>query len=100
MPAAEHSFTRSLFFGSIEEGFVFPWPDVAPTEIDAIHPLLDRLRRFFDTRVDSAEIDRQETLPADVLEGLRGLGCFGLLVPKAHGGLGLGVTGYARVLQE
>ena len=100
MPAAEHSFTRSLFFGSIEEGFVFPWPDVAPTEIDAIHPMLDRLRRFFDTRVDSAEIDRQEAMPAEVLEGLRGLGCFGLLVPKAHGGLGLGVTGYARVLQE
>jgi acyl-CoA dehydrogenase family protein 9 len=100
MPAPEHSFTRSLFFGSIEEGFVFPWPDVAPTEIDAIHPLLDRLRRFFDTRVDSAEIDRQESLPAEVIEGLRGLGCFGLLVPKAHGGVGLGVTGYARVLQE
>jgi acyl-CoA dehydrogenase family protein 9 len=73
---------------------------VPPTEIDAIHPLLDRLRRFFDTRVDSAEIDRQEALPAEVVEGLRGLGCFGLLVPKAHGGLGLGVTGYARVLQE
>jgi acyl-CoA dehydrogenase family member 9 len=96
----EQSFARSLFYGAIEESFVFPWPDVPPTDKDAVRPLLDRVRRFFDTRVDPAEIDRQERIPGEVIEGLRALGCFGLLVPKAHGGLGLGATGYARVLQE
>ncbi len=96
----EQSFARGLFHGAIEEGFVFPWPEVPATEKDAVHPLLDRVRRFFDTRVDPAEIDRQERIPAEVIEGLRSLGCFGLMVPKAHGGLGLGATGYARVLQE
>ncbi len=96
----DRSFSRSLFFGAIEESLVFPWPDIAPAEKDAVHPLLDKVRRFFEARVDSAEIDRQERLPAEVVDGLRSLGCFGLLVPKAYGGLGLGATGYARVLQE
>lgn len=96
----EQSFARSLFFGAIEEGFVFPWPDAAPSEQTAVHAMLDKVRRFFEVRVDSAEIDRQQRIPDEVLDGLRGLGCFGLLLPKAHGGLGLGATGYARVLQE
>jgi acyl-CoA dehydrogenase family protein 9 len=96
----EQSFARGLFFGAIEETFVFPWPDVPAAEQDAVHPVLEKVRRFFDTRVDSAEIDRQERIPDEVIDGLRTLGCFGLLVPKVHGGLGLGATGYARVLQE
>jgi acyl-CoA dehydrogenase family protein 9 len=96
----DQSFARGLFFGAIEEGFVFPWPDVPAAEKDAVHLLLDKVRRFCEGRVDSAEIDRQERIPAEVIDGLRALGCFGLLVPKAHGGLGLGATGYARVLQE
>jgi acyl-CoA dehydrogenase family protein 9 len=96
----EQSFARSLFYGAIEEGFVFPWPDVPAAEKDAVYPMLDQVRRFFDTRIDSPEIDRQERIPPEVIEGLRSLGCFGLLVPKVHGGLGLGTTGYARVVQE
>ncbi len=96
----EQSFARGLFFGAIEEGFVFPWPEAPGAERDAVHPLLEKVRRFFEARVDAAEIDRQERIPAEVIDGLRALGCFGLLVPKSHGGQGLGATGYARVLQE
>jgi acyl-CoA dehydrogenase family protein 9 len=96
----EQSFARSLFFGAIEEGFVFPWPEAGLAEQDAVHGMLDKVRRFFEARVDSAEIDRQQRIPDEVLEGVKGLGGFGLLLPKSHGGLGLGATGYARVVQE
>jgi acyl-CoA dehydrogenase family protein 9 len=96
----EQSFARGLFFGAIEEGFVFPWPEAGLAERDTVHGVLDKTRRFFEARVDSAEIDRQQRIPDEVLAGAKALGAFGLLVPKGHGGLGLGATGYARVIQE
>jgi len=96
----EQSFMKSLFFGVIDESLVFPWPEPGYDDGTAVIALLERVRRFFELRVDAAEIDRQERIPDEVLEGLKELGCFGLLIPKPYGGLGLTSTGYARVIQE
>ena len=90
----EQSFTKSLFFGVIDESLVFPWPEPAFDEVSTVIGILDTVRRFFTLRVNSAEIDRQERIPDEVLEGLKELGCFGLSIPKAYGGLGLTHTGY------
>jgi acyl-CoA dehydrogenase family protein 9 len=96
----EQSLMKSLFFGVIDEGLAFPWPEPDGPEVDRLHTLLDGIRRFFELRVDSAEIDRQRQIPDDVLTGLRELGCFGLALPQSHGGVGLTATGYARAVQE
>lgn len=96
----DRSFMKSLFFGVIEEGSIFPWPDPAPGEVDTLHALLDGVRRYCHASVDSAAIDRDQRIPDSVLKGLKDLGLFGMLVPSAHGGAGLSQTGYARVMQE
>jgi len=96
----ERSLMKSLFFGAIDEGLFFPWPEAQGPKVDRIHALLDSTRRFFELRVDSAAIDRQHQIPEDVLGGLRELGFFGLALPESHGGMGLSTTGYARVVQE
>jgi acyl-CoA dehydrogenase family protein 9 len=100
----ESSFMKSLFFGSIEEGLVFPWPEAVSeaerVEVDRLHVLLDAVRRFFELRVDSREIDRRQQIPGEVIASLRELGWFGMAIPQAYGGLGLTNTGYARVVQE
>ena len=96
----EQSFMKSLFFGVIDEGLVFPWPEPEAAEVDRLHALLVVLRRFFELRVDSTEIDRQQRIPDDVLSGLRELGAFGLALPASCGGMGLTNTGYARAVQE
>jgi acyl-CoA dehydrogenase family member 9 len=96
----EQSFMKSLFFGVIDEGLVFPWPEPEAAEVDRLHALLVVLRRFFELRVDSTEIDRQQRIPDDVLSGLRELGAFGLALPESCGGMGLTNTGYARAVQE
>ncbi|HLK38130.1 MAG TPA: acyl-CoA dehydrogenase family protein [Polyangiaceae bacterium] len=96
----EQSFMKSLFFGAIEEGLIFPWPELPAADAGALHTMLDSLRRFFESRVDSPRIDREARIGDDVLAGLKELGCFGLLVPQAYGGLGLTNTAYARVMQE
>lgn len=96
----EQSFMKSLFFGVIDEGLIFPWPAPNAQEVDTVRTLLGSVRRFFDRDVDSVKIDREQTIPADVLRGLKELGLFGMLVPQSHGGAGLTSTGYARVVQE
>ena len=100
----EPSFMKSLFFGSIEEGLAFPWPEAVSeaerVEVDRLHVLLDAVRRFFELRVDSREIDRQQQIPGEVIASLRELGWFGMAIPQTYGGLGLTNTGYARVVQE
>jgi acyl-CoA dehydrogenase family protein 9 len=96
----EQSFMRSLFFGEIEEGLVFPWPSPPSSEVDVLHGVLDGVRRFLDEKVDSSAIDRERRIPDEVIHGLKKLGAFGWLVPQAHGGAGLSHTGYARAIEE
>jgi len=96
----EQTFMKSLFFGIIEEDTIFPWPEPNAQEVDTLHTMLDEVRRFFDRSVDSAKIDRDQSIPDEVLRGLKDMGLFGMLVPQSHGGAGLSATGYARVMQE
>jgi acyl-CoA dehydrogenase family protein 9 len=94
------SFMKSLFFGVIAEGMIFPYPTRPEAEVGLLGPMLENVRRFFEKQVDSATIDREQEIPADVLRGLKELGLFGMRVPQSHGGLGLSNSGYARVIQE
>src|SRR5579863_10416558 len=99
-PMREQSFMKSLFFGVIEESLIFPWPEPIAQERDAVRALLETVRRFFEREVDPAKIDREQCISDEVLQGLKELGLFGMLVPQTHGGTGLSNTGYARVVQE
>ena len=96
----EESFMKAIFHGVIEEKILFPFPEPSQTEADNLNGMLDSVRRFFAANVDSAKIDREHTVDEAVLQGLKDLGLFGLLIPEKHGGIGLSVTGYARVMQE
>ncbi len=91
---------KGLFFGSIDESLIFPWPTPNAQEVDTVRLLLDGVRRFFEREVDSARIDRESRIGDEVLRGLKEIGLFGMLVPRAHGGAGLTNTGYARVIEE
>jgi acyl-CoA dehydrogenase family member 9 len=96
----EESFMKALFHGVIEENVLFPFPEPSQAEGDNLNGMLDSVRRFFAANVDSVKIDREQTIEPAVLQGLKDLGLFGLLIPQEYGGVGLSVTGYARVMQE
>lgn len=96
----EPSFARSLFFGDIREELVFPYPEVLSEDArETLELLVEPVRKFMETRVDSAAIDEQCKIPDDVLEELKALGLFGLQIPEELGGLGLSNTAYARVFE-
>jgi acyl-CoA dehydrogenase family protein 9 len=97
---SETSLLKALFRGEIPESLLFPFPELAPREADAVHRTLEAARGFFASSVDSIAIDQDATIPASVLDGLKELGLFGLLVPERYGGAGLCISGYARVMEE
>ncbi|HSQ62167.1 MAG TPA: acyl-CoA dehydrogenase family protein [Polyangiaceae bacterium] len=97
---AQQSFMKSLFFGVIAEGLLFPYPEMSSSEVDQLHLVLGNVRKFFAGHVDSAAIDRDQAIPAAVIAGLEEMGLFGMLVPQAYGGVGMSNSAYARVMQE
>ncbi len=97
---AEESFMKSLFGGVVAESVIFPYPEASRGEADELHAILEGFRRYAAKNVDSARLDRQQAIDPQVLAGLKELGLFGLLVPKANGGSGLKMTAYARANQE
>ncbi len=100
MSAGEQSFTKALFFGVVAEDLVFPFPQLAPEERQITQELVDSVRRFIETEVDSAQIDRDKIIPKSVLDRMRELGLFGLSVATEYGGRGLSTMAFARVIGE
>ena len=70
-----------------------------------MHPesaIVAAVRRFVDDEVRpvAAALEHEDRYPHALVARLRALGLFGALVPREHGGLGLDVTTYARVIEE
>ena len=97
---ANTGFMRSLFHGAIDEEVLFPFPEMPAVERESVGLILTSLRAHFAAHVDSQQIDREERISEAVLEGMKQLGLFGLMIPAAQDGLGLSPSGYMRVLQE
>src|SRR5436305_2714380 len=93
------SFGKALFFGEILEDQLFPYPEMEREEKETVRSLVEAVSRYLAT-IDGAKLDRAGEMPADLLQNMRELGLFGLIVPQEYGGLGLGNTGYARVMEE
>ncbi len=94
------SFMKSAFFGVIAEGLLFPYPEMNAAEVDQLHLVLGTVRKLFASSVDSKAIDREQTIPKEVIESLKALGLCGMLVPQTLGGVGFSASAYARVMQE
>src|SRR5258705_3434235 len=93
------SFGKSLFFGDILEDQLFPYPEIPKDQVELVVPICETIDKFM-AGIDSRKLDREGDLPPELLQSLRDMGLFGVIVPEEHGGLGLSNTGYARVMQQ
>ena len=96
----EHSFMKALFHGSIAEELVYPYPESGSEERENTRLVLESVRKFCESQVDSAKIDRDHAIPDAVIQGMKDLGLFGMLIDPRYGGIGLSATAYARVTEE
>jgi alkylation response protein AidB-like acyl-CoA dehydrogenase len=93
------SFGKSLFFGEILEDQLFPYPAMPPDQVELVAPICDAIDKYM-ASIDPRKLDRAGEMPKELIQSLREMGLFGLIVPEEYGGLGLSNTGYARVMQE
>jgi acyl-CoA dehydrogenase family protein 9 len=96
----EQSFLKAAFHGVIAEDMIYPYPEMSADERETVNLILDNLRKFADSHIDPAQIDRDHEVPERVLSGLKEIGLFGLTIPEEYGGLGLSSTAYARIMEE
>ncbi len=92
------SFMKELFGGRLSLGLIHPHPEQDAEEAARAAPFLERLERFVAEHVDGDAVDRDRHVPDSILEGLAGIGAFGIKIPREFGGLGLSQTSYNRAL--
>lgn len=97
------SFSRGLFLGRAATASVYPYPVAGVLSEDArstLSMVLEPTIKFFSNVNDAKKNDEDAAVPPAVLEQLKGLGAFGLMVPEEYEGAGLSNTGYARCVEE
>lgn len=94
------SFGKSLFAGYLEKDLVLPFPKPGKEQKENLHLVVESLREFAKDRIDPVQIDRDERIPPEVLDGLKELGIFGVTIPEEYGGAGFSQTGYCRIIEE
>jgi alkylation response protein AidB-like acyl-CoA dehydrogenase len=69
---------------------------------DVQRDILRAVRQFVDDEVlpVATELDHSDTYPAQIVEGLRQLGVFGLTIDPEYGGLGESLLTYSLVVEE
>jgi len=64
--------------------------------------ILAGIREFVDAEIIpvATELEHNDEYPKDIVDGLKELGVFGLMIPEEYGGLGQSLLTYALVVEE
>ena len=69
---------------------------------DVQRAILDTVHEFVDKEIipQAQRLEHDDVYPADIVDGMREMGLFGLTIPEDHGGLGESLLTYALVVEE
>ncbi|MDA3630731.1 acyl-CoA dehydrogenase family protein [Saccharopolyspora sp. WRP15-2] len=69
---------------------------------DVQQEILSTVRDFVNKEIipHAQELEHADTYPADIVDGMKEMGLFGLMIPEAYGGLGESLLTYALVVEE
>ncbi|HEY3831684.1 MAG TPA: acyl-CoA dehydrogenase family protein [Acidimicrobiia bacterium] len=72
------------------------------TDPDVRREVIDTVKRFVAREVIpvATKMERGDTYPAEIVEQMKELGLFGLVIPEEYGGLGLDLLTYIGVIEE
>jgi alkylation response protein AidB-like acyl-CoA dehydrogenase len=73
-----------------------------PGLTDIQRSILETVRGFVDKEIipHAQHLEHDDLYPADIVDGMREMGLFGLTIPEEHGGLGESLLTYALVVEE
>jgi acyl-CoA dehydrogenase family member 9 len=92
-------FAKALFFGHFTAPLIFPYPQIDPSEREALSQAVADVRRFTEERLDAVAIDRQADIPRDVIDGLGKIGVMGMTAPVELGGRGFSQLANTKVME-
>lgn len=92
------SFAKELFLGRFRLDLIHPHPVPTGEATRRGEEFLSKLRRFCDSEIDGARIEREARIPDEVINGLRELGALGMKIEPKYGGLGLTQVYYNKAL--
>jgi len=69
---------------------------------DIQEEILKTVRQFVEDKIIpvATELEHKDEYPTEIVEGLKELGIFGLMIPEEYGGLGESLLTYALVVEE
>ncbi|GAA1232221.1 acyl-CoA dehydrogenase family protein [Prauserella halophila] len=69
---------------------------------DVQSEILATVRKFVDNEIipRAQELEHGDTYPAEIVEGMKEMGLFGITIPEEYGGLGESLLTYALVVEE
>ncbi len=69
---------------------------------DVQEEILGAVREFVDNEIIpvAQELEHTDTYPTEIVEGMKEMGIFGLVIPEEYGGLGESLLTYALVVEE
>jgi alkylation response protein AidB-like acyl-CoA dehydrogenase len=69
---------------------------------DEQHELVKLVREFVDEQIIpvATELEHRDEYPTEIVEGMKEMGIFGLMIPEEYGGLGESLLTYALVVEE
>ncbi|MEZ4814432.1 MAG: acyl-CoA dehydrogenase family protein [Bdellovibrionota bacterium] len=95
------SFVRSMCIGEIEEELLFPYPKLKDTEKEMLKSIFDSIATWLKPKTeDFRKWDQIGDQPPELIEEIKQMGLFGLIIPEEFGGLGLSTMAYSRIIQE
>ena len=92
------SFGKGLFMGDFRLDLIHPQPKLDPDAVEKGERFLKALRGVLVEHVDPLAIEREDKIPDEAIEALKGIGALGMKVPERYGGLGLSQIHYNRAL--
>jgi alkylation response protein AidB-like acyl-CoA dehydrogenase len=69
---------------------------------DEQQKIVEMVRRFADEQIipNAEHYDHEDTFPEPIVEQMKELGLFGVMIPEEYGGMGLDLTTYAMIVEE
>ena len=69
---------------------------------DIQEEIVKTVRQFVNDKIlpVATELEHADEYPTEIVEGLKELGIFGLMIPEEYGGLGESLLTYALVVEE
>lgn len=97
--SSKFSFMKNIFNGHIPEGHLHHYPFFTTDRENDFKLMADSMVDWMKQNVDSLKFDQEKKLPPEIIQGLREMGLFGLIIPEAFGGSEFTQTFYTRTLE-